>query len=153
MIHSFGLLRRQIERRRPKPYDFSLRDFDATHASGRLLQLSLPFNPWPVLEGELVMAFATDIKTEAHAATGDRNTGSRWLARFWSRYRPHLGFALAAAAVAVGWYGRDSRDISAEHGIGYFLGVVSVTCMAMLLVYPLRKRLRWLRFWQKQKKH
>ncbi len=55
-------------------------------------------------------------------------------------------FLLAIAVIAIGWTGRDARDITAEEGIGYFLGVVAVVCMLLLLVYPFRKRFRRLKF-------
>ncbi|MEM1230887.1 MAG: hypothetical protein AAGI15_10140, partial [Pseudomonadota bacterium] len=50
------------------------------------------------------------------------------------------------AALAYGWEYREARAISADSGLGYALGIVSVGCMMTLLVYPLRKRLRFLKF-------
>lgn len=41
---------------------------------------------------------------------------------------------------------RDKHWLTAEHGVGYALGIVSISCMAVLLLYPLRKRFRFLRF-------
>lgn len=63
-----------------------------------------------------------------------------------ARLRTPIGFGLAVLLVVVGWLGRDYDYISAEQGIGYALGIVSVTCMLVLLCYPLRKRVRFLRF-------
>lgn len=63
-----------------------------------------------------------------------------------TRLAAPAGFALAAAVLAYGWYGRELRTISAESGLGYALGILSVCCMATLLIYPLRKRLRFLGF-------
>ncbi|MEM6707987.1 MAG: hypothetical protein AAF648_04315 [Pseudomonadota bacterium] len=60
--------------------------------------------------------------------------------------------ALTCACVATlvllwfGWQGREARPISAEYGIGYALGILSVLCMLTLLVFPLRKRLKFLTF-------
>lgn len=46
---------------------------------------------------------------------------------------------LAIAAV-VGW--RNRRELpTPEHGLGYALGIVGVAMMAVLMIYPLRKRL------------
>lgn len=45
-----------------------------------------------------------------------------------------------------GWLYRDARNINAESGLGYLLGIVAVFCMVTLLVYPVRKRFRFLRF-------
>ena len=40
---------------------------------------------------------------------------------------------------------RTIGELSADAGLGYLLGIVSVTCMALLLLYPLRKRIRLLK--------
>jgi hypothetical protein len=40
--------------------------------------------------------------------------------------------------------GRDSRRLFAEHGLGYALGIVGSLLILMLLLYPLRKRIRLL---------
>ncbi len=66
--------------------------------------------------------------------------------RLYRRLQAPFGFGLAALAVVVGWLGSDTRSLSADSGLGYFLGVVAVSCMTILLIYPLRKRIRWLRF-------
>ena len=63
----------------------------------------------------------------------------------YRRFGAHLGFAFATALVVLGWTGREDRQLSAGEGIGYALGVIAVTCMFVLLIYPLRKRLRILR--------
>lgn len=57
-----------------------------------------------------------------------------------------VGFLIAAGAIAAGWHFRDSNPLSAEQGLGYALGIVSVCCVLTLLMYPLRKRLKFLRF-------
>jgi hypothetical protein len=57
------------------------------------------------------------------------------------------GYALAALAVLGGWwYTRESSLVDAEQGVGYWLGVAGGTLMATLLLYPVRKRLRSLRW-------
>lgn len=62
------------------------------------------------------------------------------------RNRARIGFATAALLLIVGWSTRDLRLTNAESGLGYALGYVSLVCMLVLLLYPLRKRFRWLRF-------
>ncbi|MDH3439554.1 MAG: hypothetical protein OEM63_02290 [Gammaproteobacteria bacterium] len=62
------------------------------------------------------------------------------------RHRSKLGFGLAAVLVVVGWLIRDLGLLTAEKGFGYFLGIASVCCMLVLLLYPLRKRVRKLKF-------
>lgn len=54
-------------------------------------------------------------------------------------------FLLAALLVYVGWAGRESRDISAGDGLGYWLGIVGGTLMVLLLLYSVRKRVPLLR--------
>jgi len=44
-------------------------------------------------------------------------------------------------AIAIGWQIRDEYYLSAESGVGYFLGIAGGVFMLMLLLYPLRKRL------------
>lgn len=51
-----------------------------------------------------------------------------------------------SAALTFGWLYRDTRDLSAESGLGYFLGFIAVFCMTTLLIYPIRKRFRFLGF-------
>lgn len=63
-----------------------------------------------------------------------------------ARLAAPFGFGLAAAALTYGWLYRDERALRADMGLGYALGVVAVCCMLTLLVYPLRKRLHFLRF-------
>jgi hypothetical protein len=56
-----------------------------------------------------------------------------------------LGFIGTAFVVYAGWIGRHERNITAEDGLGYALGIVGASMMAALLIYPLRKRLPSLR--------
>jgi hypothetical protein len=44
--------------------------------------------------------------------------------------------------LAFGWYQRDDSYFEAETGIGYALGIIGGSMMVLLLIYPLRKRLR-----------
>jgi hypothetical protein len=44
--------------------------------------------------------------------------------------------------LAFGWYQRDDSYLEAESGLGYVLGIVGGSLMLILLLYPLRKRLR-----------
>ena len=69
---------------------------------------------------------------------------------FWrtlyERYGAYFGFGGAAALLVVGWLARDARALTAEEGLGYALGLAALGCMLLLLVYPLRKRLKILAF-------
>ena len=51
----------------------------------------------------------------------------------------------ALALIATGWWGREERDLVADEGLGYMLGIVGLSCMVTLLVYSIRKRARSLR--------
>ena len=44
--------------------------------------------------------------------------------------------------LAFGWYQRDDSYLEAETGLGYALGIVGGSLMLLLLLYPVRKRLR-----------
>jgi hypothetical protein len=55
----------------------------------------------------------------------------------------------AGVCLAVAWFGYNAgteRYISPERGIGYSLGIVGGSAMLLLLLYPARKRARWLGF-------
>ena len=57
-------------------------------------------------------------------------------------------FTLAViAALIYGWDNRDNSFLSAKDGWGYALGIIGGTLMALLLFYPLRKRLRFMQHW------
>lgn len=46
-----------------------------------------------------------------------------------------------AVSLGVGWMFRDQIGIESEAGVGYWLGVAGLSCVGLLLIYPLRKRL------------
>jgi hypothetical protein len=55
------------------------------------------------------------------------------------------GYAFAAVAVVVGyWLTRGRELFDTQDGFGYWLGVVGASLMATLLLYPLRKRVRFM---------
>jgi len=62
------------------------------------------------------------------------------------RHSVLLGYGVAALAVWVGWLiSRDFTMVDAGQGLGYWLGIVGASLMAILLLYPLRKRIRLMR--------
>lgn len=69
----------------------------------------------------------------------DKNSvsaGSSWL------------FSIAVLVVlAYGWMIRDEGYLTAESGLGYALGILGGTLMLVLLLYPVRKRVRSMRRW------
>jgi len=56
------------------------------------------------------------------------------------------GYSLSVIACGIGWLLRDYKLISPEDGLGYWLGIIGGSMMLVLLLYPLRKRIRALRF-------
>ena len=51
-------------------------------------------------------------------------------------------YLLLALVITFGWLIRDYGLINPEEGIGYWLGITGGTLMVLLLLYPLRKRIR-----------
>ncbi|RMF13923.1 MAG: transcriptional regulator [Gammaproteobacteria bacterium] len=51
------------------------------------------------------------------------------------------------AALFWGWQHRHDDLLSAEEGLGYMLGIIGGSLMLALLLYPLRKRLRFMQRW------
>jgi len=89
---------------------------------------------------------AADIQA-GHQWQSDPFDGSMagWSQRF-RKNKAAVGFSLAAFLLVIGWSIRGQHWLSAEQGVGYALGIVSVGCMMILLLYPLRKRFRILKF-------
>jgi hypothetical protein len=65
--------------------------------------------------------------------------------RVVERQRTAIFFSLAAVLVYVGWIGREARAITADDGLGYWLGVIGGSLMLALLLYSVRKRIPLLR--------
>lgn len=67
----------------------------------------------------------------------------------WSRLATPAGafVLISVAALYLGWRVIPlDRYLTPERGIGYALGIVGGSLMLLLLLYPARKRLRWLGF-------
>jgi len=56
------------------------------------------------------------------------------------------GYSLTVIAIGVGWLLRDRGLINPGDGLGYWLGITGGSMLLVLLLYPLRKRIRILRF-------
>jgi hypothetical protein len=56
------------------------------------------------------------------------------------------GYSLTLLAIEIGWLLRGRELITPEDGPGYWLGIIGGTMMLVLLLYPLRKRIKMLRF-------
>jgi hypothetical protein len=53
-------------------------------------------------------------------------------------------FMSAMLLMYAGWQNRGSVYLTPEQGAGYYLGIAGGTLMLLLLLYPLRKHLRWM---------
>jgi len=73
---------------------------------------------------------------------GERLFGTRETRQSGAFY----GYSLTVIAIGVGWLLRDRSLINPEDGLGYWLGIVGGSMMLVLLLYPLRKRIRALQF-------
>jgi hypothetical protein len=58
----------------------------------------------------------------------------------------HFGYIAAAGITAIGWFlTREEILFDPLYGAGYWLGIIGASLMAILLLYPVRKRVRLLR--------
>lgn len=69
---------------------------------------------------------------------------AHYLARPILRLAPIAFAAGVAVTIAVAWVNRTEGHLTAESGIGYWLGVAGAVIMLMLVGYPMRKRFRFL---------
>jgi hypothetical protein len=85
-----------------------------------------------------VVAVPSELRPRAPTTTNDATERALRTAAVW-------GYALAALAVAGGWWStRNGPIVDTEQGLGYWLGIVGASLMATLLLYPLRKRVRFM---------
>ncbi len=84
-------------------------------------------------------------ETVAKPAARPRRPELPWWRKLYKAWGARVGLMLAAAAIVVGYVGRDSRRLFAEHGLGYFLGILGSLLILSLLLYPLRKRYKILK--------
>jgi len=69
----------------------------------------------------------------------------RFLSYFGKSLRVQLFYLVTGLVVLAGWHNRTQDYLTPEHGIGYALGIIGASLMLMLLLYPLRKHMRWTR--------
>ena len=60
--------------------------------------------------------------------------------------RARVAAALACVILTIGYFAPTERYLTPERGVGYALGVLGGSMMLLLLLYPARKRVRWLAF-------
>src|SRR5262245_22878928 len=69
-----------------------------------------------------------------------RESGHRW-----PNIIPKIFGTVVALALWIGWLNRDDSGLTPVSGVGYWLGIAGSGLMLLLLLYPLRKRIRALR--------
>ncbi len=69
----------------------------------------------------------------------------QYRARLWAKIVPLLFGSATVVVLWLGWLNRDDSGLTPENGVGYWLGIVGGGLMLLLLLYPLRKRIRMLR--------
>jgi hypothetical protein len=70
---------------------------------------------------------------------------SRYRVDFRSKVAPLLFGSAILVVLWVGWLNRDDNGLTPQSGVGYWLGIAGGSLMLLLLLYPLRKRIRALR--------
>ncbi len=79
------------------------------------------------------------LEKSQHASNAlPRSTGASrpWIAR--------TAFLIAGVLVVAGFFLPIDRYVTPERGMGYALGIIGGSMMLLLLIYPARKRARWL---------
>lgn len=80
----------------------------------------------------------------SRSAAPARRRSAPGKSRLWARLTPWLVALGSVAIMLLGWSQRDYRYITAANGLGYALGIIGGSMMLALLLYPARKRLRFM---------
>lgn len=70
---------------------------------------------------------------------------NHYIVRPLERFLPLSFAAVIVATLAYGWWTHGEQHLTPKEGTGYWLGILGATLMLLLLLYPLRKRVRSLR--------
>jgi hypothetical protein len=60
----------------------------------------------------------------------------------WGKVAPLVFGSVVVAVLWGGWLNREDNGLTPESGVGYWLGIVGAGLMLLLLLYPLRKRVK-----------
>jgi hypothetical protein len=77
--------------------------------------------------------------------TQTRKLASHYRVRLSEKVVPLLFGSAIVGILWIGWLNRESGGLTPESGVGYWLGIAGGGLMLLLLLYPLRKRIRALR--------
>ena len=81
---------------------------------------------------------------DSRPATSEKK---RWLMEALMKVCAGLFFLISGFAIYAGWKLRHREYFNAESGTGYLLGIVGSAMMVILLLYPMRKRFRFMAGW------
>jgi hypothetical protein len=70
---------------------------------------------------------------------------AQYRTRIWAKVTPVVFAAVVVAVLWISWLNREDSGLTPESGTGYWLGIAGSSLMLLLLLYPLRKRMRSLR--------
>ena len=84
----------------------------------------------------------TAISRPSTPATAD---AARTPTHRWPSIIPKIFTVAVVVALWIGWLNRDDNGLTPVSGVGYWLGIAGSSLMLLLLLYPLRKRMRSLR--------
>lgn len=73
-------------------------------------------------------------------AAQDLSASRTTITVYYERFFSSFIVVFVVAAALLGWWYR-AKLPTPEHGLGYMLGIIGVAMMAILMIYPLRKRL------------
>jgi hypothetical protein len=82
-------------------------------------------------------------------AQGSPVNRSRVVAKRGSAFEIHafpVFLLVIIGALVAGWMFKDQLKLEAEEGVGYWLGIAGISCVGILLIYPVRKRFPALAF-------
>jgi hypothetical protein len=80
----------------------------------------------------------------ASAGPGER-TRLKARPKRWGGVVPLTFGIVVIAVLCIGWFERDDSGLTPKSGSGYWLGIAGSSLMILLLLYPLRKRIRMTR--------
>lgn len=82
---------------------------------------------------------------ESAANEASIKTGARVMPAFGGGLKTAIWYLLVLFVLYLGWQRRGNVYITPEEGAGYALGIIGGSMMLLLLLYPLRKHLGWMR--------
>lgn len=65
------------------------------------------------------------------------------LIKFISRSLSKIFYIMVFIVIILGWKNREFSNLTPESGLGYWLGIIGGSLMLILLLYPLRKKIRF----------